>query len=189
MKIFFSILKGIFNVFDWLLNYKRKYDRKNFYYKEKSLGKKIFLIVEMVAIPLLVLAFGLFVIPKCQSNPVAAIVAILGYIVLGIATVEFEIMNSILGFRNMIVSSFEEHVGNALENVVSQNIEISENGIEIKEDNKQTEEFGEIKEHNSDKEIQKRCRKIDLAIGILGIVMTAAFIGLAIFVGTKTIPA
>ena len=186
MGVFTAICKGFARVLGWIVNYKAKYDRRNFRYQQKSLGKKIFTLVEMFLVPILVLAFGLFIIPECYDYPVALIVAIIGYIVLGIQTVEFEIMNSVLGFRNMFVSRLEEYVGNKLNDVLPTGIEIDENvtGIEIKTDETPEEEKMEIKEDDTEK---KRCRKIDLLIGIFGIVLTVAFIGLAILVGAKTI--
>ena len=183
MKVIAVIIKGIIRFFDLILNYKSKYDRKNLRYKGKSFARKVFLIIEMFAIPLIVLAFGLFFIPKCQNNVFAAIASILGYIILGIATVEFLIMNSILGFRNMFVSTIEEKLKSGVKKVINQNIEITENGIDIKEDSQQIE----VEQTNELDNNQKRCRKVDLLIGILGIVLTVAFIALAIFIGSKTI--
>lgn len=183
MRIFSTILKGIIRFFNLILNYKSKYNRKNLRYKGKSFARKVFLIIEMIAIPIIVLAFGLFFIPKCQSNVLAAIASILGYIILGIATVEFLIMNSILGFRNMFVSTIEEKLRSGIKKVIDKNIEITENGIDLKEENPQEE----IVQINQIDDNQKRCRKIDLVIGILGIVLTVAFIALAILVGSKTI--
>ena len=185
MKIISGIFKGIINFFNLLLNYKAKYSQKDIKYKEKSLAKKIFLIIEMVAIPLIVLAFGLFFIPKCRSNALAYIVAVIGFIILGIGTVEFLIMNSVLGFRNMFFSAFEEHIIDPLKNKIKENVEITEDGIEIKTNETQTEDLGHTVK--TDATNQKRHNKIDLTIGILGIVMTVVFIGLAILVGSKTI--
>ena len=189
MRIFWSIFKGIIEIFNFFFNYKRKYEQKNFRYQGKSLSQKIFLIVEMIAIPCLVLAFGAFVIPQCEVGTIQYVVAVLGYILLGIATVEFLITNTILGFRNMVISKIRDHIERDIKDAINQNFEITENGIEIKEDGDEIQEsnLGPIVETNGPNNEKEGLRKIDLTIGILGIILIFAFIGLATLIGSMNI--
>ena len=162
-------MKTIYRIAKWIFGYKTKYQKKDSAYKRKSLSSKIFTIITMIALPLGTLAFGYFVVPLSFTHSFALIfLSCLLYIALVYETFQYLVMLGILGFRNMFISTVENIADKSIDKL--ETLIISENPQIEPQKNK-----------------QRYYRGIDLIIGILGTVLSIAFMILAILVGGYSI--
>ena len=178
-------MKGLFRFFKWIFGYKEKYAKKNEKYQRKSLSSKIFAIIGMFLMAAGSLAFGYFVIPVTfETNVVVAFLSIFLYISVCAITFENLIMYSVLGFRNMFISTIEKFADKKIHEFETRNFDYNEEGITLKEEKLSKEEYNEIAK---DRPKKRYYRGIDLIIGILGVVLAIAFIFLAFLVGFQVL--